>query len=138
MQRLLEKCVVRDDCLIWTGHKKRDGYGYAKIKGKHQGVHRIFFRFFNGPILPGLVVMHSCDVKLCCNPAHLELGTPQKNSSDALTRGLIKRPLKKNIVQQIRKNYVPYKVPLRVFAKRFGLSMSVVAGIVSNSTYKDF
>lgn len=33
-----------------------------------------------------LVVMHTCDNKLCINPDHLEIGTQAKNNMDALIR----------------------------------------------------
>jgi hypothetical protein len=36
----------------------------------------------NGPIRGALCVLHRCDNKLCCNPAHLYLGTRADNMID--------------------------------------------------------
>ena len=36
--------------------------------------------------------MHACDVKRCCNPAHLRLGTAADNARDAYAKGRIRLP----------------------------------------------
>jgi hypothetical protein len=38
----------------------------------------------------GEVVRHSCDNRICCNPAHLSFGTPKENIHDAISRGRLK------------------------------------------------
>jgi hypothetical protein len=40
-----------------------------------------------GEIPDGLVVRHKCDVPMCINPEHLELGTPKENAIDKVVRG---------------------------------------------------
>jgi hypothetical protein len=59
------------------------GYGQLPITTlKTRLAHRWAYEFFIGPIPKGLVVMHQCDNRRCCNPLHLKLGTQQENLKD--------------------------------------------------------
>lgn len=83
-----------DGCWIWTGAKMNAGYG--SIMRAHRGgvsklAHRVAWETWVGPIPPGRVVMHQCDVKLCINPAHLCLGTIRQNTQDAVRKGIFPR-----------------------------------------------
>lgn len=50
--------------------------------------HRVAWELANGrPIPEGMLVRHSCDNGLCCNPAHLSLGTQLDNMADMYQRG---------------------------------------------------
>ncbi len=86
--RLFSKCVVDDrDCWIFTGASRGVGYGAVKIGHKAYDTHRIAYELVNGPIPPRMLVMHSCDVRRCCNPAHLSLGTHKDNHDDMAGKG---------------------------------------------------
>jgi len=51
----------------------------------------------------GEVTRHLCSNKICCNPSHLEFGTPTENSKDTLLDGSNKRlKLNKRKVENIR------------------------------------
>lgn len=39
--------------------------------------------------LAGVDIMHSCDNRLCVNPAHLAIGTRSENMKDAYNKGRI-------------------------------------------------
>src|SRR5690606_33646839 len=39
--------------------------------------------------IDGVMVLHSCDNRLCCNPMHLRPGTAADNSGDAVERDRI-------------------------------------------------
>jgi hypothetical protein len=41
---------------------------------------------YNGPIENNLHVMHKCDIKLCCNPNHLTVGTNLDNIMDSVQK----------------------------------------------------
>lgn len=41
----------------------------------------------HGPIPDGMVVCHRCDVKVCCNLAHLFIGTNADNQRDKREKG---------------------------------------------------
>lgn len=78
-------------CWIWGRSTMSSGYGHIS-SGRREGIrmlgaHRVSYEMFNGPIPPGLVVMHSCDEKLCINPAHLSVGTKSENSRDMTRKG---------------------------------------------------
>lgn len=90
--RLLRKLEPdpNSGCWLWFGSVDDRGYGSIN-RGPGLGTvrtHRASYEEFRGPIPYGLVVMHKCDIKVCCNPDHLEVGTQAQNVRDAVARGL--------------------------------------------------
>lgn len=75
------------DCWIWTGHIQNSGYGMITINKKNFLAHRLSYEAFIGKIPKGINVCHKCDVKLCCNPEHLFLGTQKENIADCIKKG---------------------------------------------------
>ena len=83
-----------DECWPWLMKSKLAGYGFL-ARGNRQGkilAHRAAWESANGPIpkgegAHGTVVMHTCDNRLCCNPAHLRLGTQADNVRDMREKG---------------------------------------------------
>jgi HNH endonuclease/CENP-B N-terminal DNA-binding domain len=79
------------DCWLWIGGSRGNGYGAFKLAGLTIDAHRVALHL-SGTVQPrGMVVMHECDTKKCCNPAHLRLGTTSENMKDAFSRGLVSR-----------------------------------------------
>ena len=73
---------------LWTGGCTEKGYGVFKDEnGVSCRAHRWSYAHFNGPILPGEVVRHRCDINNCVNPNCLLTGTQADNQQDMLTRG---------------------------------------------------
>ena len=75
-------------CLLWRGATQINGYG--KLWNGHGGLilaHRAAWELVNGPVPPGKLVLHKCDVRLCCAVDHLYVGTHADNHADALRRG---------------------------------------------------
>jgi hypothetical protein len=60
------------------------GAGYGQMPPTPVGrlAHRWAYTHFIGNIPEGMVVMHICDNRICCNPHHLKLGTQQDNLKD--------------------------------------------------------
>lgn len=80
------------ECWPWLMRSNVDGYGsIVGPSGKRMLAHRAAWEEVNGPIpagggYHGTVVMHICDNRVCCNPAHLRLGTQADNVKDMRTK----------------------------------------------------
>lgn len=66
-------------CWLWTAYKSRDGYGQVAVNGKTYRVHSLAYEFFKGPIPEGHEIDHTCRVRCCWNPEHLEAVTHKVN-----------------------------------------------------------
>ena len=84
---ILLKCQIggSSGCWVWTGKISRR-YGVVSMDDRPERVHRAIWRLENGPIPQGLFVCHRCDNPLCCNPAHLFLGTHLENVTDCVAK----------------------------------------------------
>lgn len=76
-----------DGCWLWTGRLSVVGYGQIKQHYQTRHAHRVSYELNIGPIPPGLVVCHTCDVRACVNPDHLWLGTFGDNNRDREAKG---------------------------------------------------
>lgn len=85
----------KEECWPWLGKSQVKGYGTIGLGGRSGGkmlAHRVAWVLSQGDIPDaeghhGLVVRHSCDNPLCCNPAHLEIGSQADNVRDMDRRG---------------------------------------------------
>lgn len=133
--------VKRHDgaCWEWTGKKTGHGYGIFRI-GPRDGLvnlcsHRVAYELVHGPVPEGLFVLHSCDNRPCCNPAHLRAGTAQDNSDDAVERGRTRTgtaKLSHDDVRFIRDNP---QISGKEMAERFGVVKSTISMLRSRKTY---
>lgn len=79
--------VDANGCWIWTGSKSKQGYGRIKWRGKGYTAHRAMYEHLVGEIPEGLVLDHTCNVKSCVNPDHLDPVTNAVNLARAYGRG---------------------------------------------------
>ena len=83
----VDNSAGQDACWPWTGAINKSGYGSYGVGGVIRTASRVAYELANGPIptgkgYHGIVVMHSCDNRKCCNPRHLSLGSQSDNNQD--------------------------------------------------------
>ena len=144
IQRFWRFVTITESCWIWTGYKSQ-GYGRFSItKHWHEQAHRVAFVLLTGRIPRGKVVMHLCDSKDCCNPAHLRLGTDAQNARDAEARGQIQRQrgpgnhmakLSWDQVREIRSRWANGERHQRRIALDYGVHQRAISTVVRGETY---
>jgi hypothetical protein len=78
-----------DECWDWTACRGGKGlYGQTSLgKGQIRRANRVAWTIANERDPGEFVVRHTCDRAICCNPAHLILGTHEDNMTDMVVRG---------------------------------------------------
>lgn len=68
-------------CLLWQGYVHAEtGYGMTHRSQRTVYAHRVAYETANGPIPGDLTVDHTCEVKTCVEPSHLQLVTRGRNT----------------------------------------------------------
>lgn len=78
-QRFWSYVTKTDACWEWSGPKNEDGYGKLGIGKKKVSAHRFAYEILIGPIPVGAEIDHSCRVRSCVNPKHLQVATRKQN-----------------------------------------------------------
>lgn len=75
------------ECVEWPYRSDKDGYGIFTGAGKsHFTAARLMYQLFVGDVPEGAFVLHRCDNRKCCNPAHLFIGTHEDNMADKIQK----------------------------------------------------
>lgn len=140
----------KDDCWNWTAKSKVSGYGVISTGGRNGKkilAHRLSWELCNGPIpdhedYHGMVVMHSCDNRLCVNPRHLSLGRQIDNVHDMLNKGReVNNPATGSKHHSTTINEIEaaeiFRMPgkYRDIAVKFGCTINTVKGIKASKTW---
>ena len=141
-----------NECWNWTGYKRYgpknpEPYGMLGWKGRSSRAHRVSFDLTNGEIPEGMMVLHTCDNTLCCNPAHLYLGNHAQNMRDMVDRQRRKgagagssngrSKLTQEQAAEIRALYATSGLSQDKIAERYGVSQFAISAIVRNKRYKE-
>lgn len=83
--------IQPEGCWLWTGKTIYDGYGYIRMGGNPERVHKVSLKLHLGrEIQEGMMVCHTpllCHNRLCVNPNHLREATHIDNCNDKLIDG---------------------------------------------------
>ncbi len=131
-----------DDCWNWKAHTNT-GYGTMHKDGKGHYAHRISYELAKGLIPDNLIVRHICNNRLCCNPAHLILGTAQDNSNDAKAAGRQARGERSGVpklttaqVLEIRRLHLVCHISLAAIGRQFGITKVNAGDVAHYKTWK--
>jgi HNH endonuclease len=73
-----------EECWLWKGQLRWDGYGRFLIMRKPTWTHRYSWELHNSRKIPkDMGVLHSCHNPACVNPKHLRIGTHKENMEEA-------------------------------------------------------
>ncbi|MEU1778107.1 HNH endonuclease signature motif containing protein [Streptomyces abikoensis] len=150
--RFFAKVVKTDTCWLWTAHRGPTGYGRFKLPGRDSPVvqaHRWSYEHHLGPVPDGQVVMHTCDVRNCVNPAHLRIGTQGENLKDMRDKGrhvgnpqgvrewmrLNAPKLTYEVAEEIRGAYAKGGISQRELGDRYGISREHARDIIARKRW---
>lgn len=146
LPEVLNNTKQQGNCHIWQGNVMSCGYGRVCLSGKYWRTHRLFYTLSKGDIPKGMLVCHSCDTPLCCNPEHLFLGTPKDNQHDAMNKGRHTKGTKVNTcklteatVLEIRDRWLVEGTKYGAYSRlgrEYGVTEANIRSIVTRKSWK--
>jgi hypothetical protein len=136
-----------DDCWPWTG-RLSEGYGVIDFAGRPHRVSRLVLAAHLGrPLRFKFLACHTCDNRLCCNPAHLYEGTHADNNADTRARGPWAPPPRLVGAQAPHARLSESDIPVirariaagdshRAIAAVFGVTYGAIGGIATGKNWR--
>jgi DNA-directed RNA polymerase specialized sigma24 family protein len=102
--------------------------------------HRLSYELANGPIPPGMCILHSCDNPPCVRPDHLSVGTKRENNDDCTRKERRRRvgtPLAKLSEEDVRNIRISYEEgqTQRDIAGRYEVTQVTISNVIRRRTY---
>lgn len=143
-----------DQCWPWKGFLSERGYGRTWINDKAFYAHRVIFALANPGLIEleapkdkseGKFVLHRCDNPVCCNPAHLFLGTHLDNMRDKVLKHRSpdysgdKGPRCKLTMDQARQARALRQegAKIKTLAEMFGISEPSMKSLIAGKSYRE-
>ncbi len=131
----------RTGCWICTSHvPATHGYPMGYHNGQQTTLHRKIYIQHTGRDLPSDVfVIHSCDNKMCINPAHLREGTAADNSHDAVIRDRVtygENHHRAVLTDEAAIQIASSRQPVRLLAERYNVSRGAIYKIKNGVTWR--
>jgi hypothetical protein len=132
------------ECWLWQKCANTSGYGRLYLGEVAWSAHRLAYTDKVGPIPDGKIVCHTCDNPLCCNPAHLFLGTDQDNATDRSQKNRSARqkgttnPANKLTEQQvldIRAEHAMGISGYKKLGKKYGVHAQTICDIIKRKVW---
>lgn len=141
-EAMTDKSAGETACWPWKGAPSTGGYGVLKVEGRRVPAHRFAYEQAHGSIPAQMYVCHSCDNRMCVNPAHLFAGTHFDNAADARSKARHRTgqqvacaKLDPDAVREIRRRVADGE-SMRGVAKEFGVSSQTVNAVVARATWR--
>ncbi len=136
LQAFWAKTSAQNACLVWKGARKYNGYGEFRKKVAHRWIYQQSL----GPLPVGIILLHSCDNRLCVALQHLSPGTDALNARDASNKGRTTRGERnaqaKLTWEQVRAIRASADKP-KILAKKYGVSQATISGILRKKTWQE-
>lgn len=133
-----------DSCLLWPFPRGKKGYGFLFYEGRSKEVHRVVCRLAHGePPTPLHETAHSCGNGHlgCINPRHLRWSTHSDNIADKTRHGTETVGEKHGMAKLTADDVAEVRalagtMTQKAIARRFGVSQSAIALVVSRRNWK--
>lgn len=121
-------------CWLWDLQWGRTNYGRVYWKGRPRSAHRVSYEVFRGPIPQGMTLDHTCRVRPCINPRHLEPVTSAENMSRGyrarIELGVVHVHAKLTEDDVLAMRALAGQITTRELARRYGVTRSQVWRII--------
>lgn len=151
-ERFWRKVDIKGPDECWERRNGKQPRKYSIFEWREDGkprscvAHRMAWILTYGPIPDGLIIRHRCPGgpnSLCCNPAHLRIGTTKDNHADREEDGHTPKgvrngraKLMEDDVRWIRWVYKDKRYTQRQLAQHLGVTSTMIGYIVRRKNWK--